>query len=208
MPPPVHPPATPPLDEALLRQYRDGSVNLAELFPRLVDAYQPMLLLLAKRMGFPDSDAEEIVQETFVRVYDYLRSHTVVDSFWPWLTTVFRNLAFNRVRDSQARRRTAIVVDESLLDLMASADPTAEESAIQHESVTAIREAFERALTTDEARILLLRFVEDKSLSEIARDLGVSVSTVYHRHSVALRKLRDYLVKREAGLTEKTRERA
>jgi RNA polymerase sigma factor (sigma-70 family) len=208
MSPPVRPSSTtPPTDEELLEQYRKGSIDLAHLFPKLVDVYQPMLLLLARRAGFSADDAEDLVQDTFVRVYDYLRSHTVTDSLRPWMATVFRNIAFNRIRDAHAAKRSGVVVDESLLDLLPAAEPTAEESAMHYESVAAIREAFERALTPDEVRILLLRFVDEKALSEIARDLGITTSTLHYRYSIALRKLRDYLVMRETGATGDARER-
>src|SRR5437763_16699774 len=102
------PEGTPPEGSAerslLIRAAQEGDVRA---FAALVDMYYARCLRFALHMLANRSDAEEVVQDTFVRVYRALATYVERESFEPWL---FRILA-NRCRTvgSRERRRAEVV---------------------------------------------------------------------------------------------------
>ena len=89
------PPPPPPTDEALAAQARAGS---AEAFEELVRRYQVPLLRFLHRRG--PQQAEDALQETFLRAYRYLGSYRDGRPFKPWLFTIAHRLSIDAARRS------------------------------------------------------------------------------------------------------------
>lgn len=160
-----------------------------QAFIRIVEFYYPRCMRFARNMLGSEQDAEEAVQDAFVRVYDSFPRFREDARFDPWL---FRILA-NRCRSLLARneRRRAVIeygdVPHGAADSEAGAD-WAEEVRVVLESLPAEqREAF------------LLRHVEDMSYEDIAAMTGAGLSALRMRVKRACDALR-------ARLTEVSRD--
>ncbi len=126
----------------------------------------------ARYMLGDEEDAEEAVQDTFIRVYDHLEQFRPDARFEPWL---FRILA-NRCRTVRARRRRR----ESLVitgELPAVAMEEPEETQDLLEEVEAALEE----LPTEQREAFLLRHVEDLSYEDMAVITGVRLSALRMR---------------------------
>jgi RNA polymerase sigma-70 factor (ECF subfamily) len=154
----------------LVHAARGGDVRA---FAALVDAYYARCLRFALHMLSSRSDAEEAVQDTFVRVYRALPKYEEREAFEPWL---FRILA-NRCRSAGAReRRHAEVVEYG--------DVPERSASTGHDDAIAWREEIGLALSAlpDEQReAFLMRHVEDLSYEDMSIATGAGVSALKMR---------------------------
>jgi RNA polymerase sigma-70 factor (ECF subfamily) len=184
-----------PTDNELLQQWRQGD---ASAFRTLIRHHDKYLYRIARSILGDDHDAEDVVQETFLRAFTGLKGFRGAASFRTWLTRIVLNEAGRRRRgqhltvDLEAlqaaqERRTPI----QLSSLVApQTDP--ESSAAQNQ----IRKIIEKAI--DELPVafrivFVMRDVEDTGIKETASLLGIREETVKTRLHRARRLLRDRL---------------
>ena len=166
----------------LVRSAQEGDVRA---FAALVDMYYARCLRFALHMLSNRSDAEEAVQDTFVRVYRALPSYVEQESFEPWL---FRILA-NRCRSAGSReRRRAEFVEFGEVPERASDH--------RHDDAIAWREEIALALAAlpaEQREAFLLRHVEDLSYDDMSVATGAGISALKMRVKRACDALRSWL---------------
>jgi RNA polymerase sigma-70 factor, ECF subfamily len=154
----------------VIHSARAGDVRA---FATLVDMYYARCLRFAMHMLSSRSDAEEAVQDTFVRVYRALPSYREQDSFEPWL---FRILG-NRCRTAGAKeRRHAEVVEYGEVPERAT--------TARHDSEIAWREEIElalRSLPDEQREAFLMRHVEGLSYEDMSAATGAGLSALKMR---------------------------
>jgi RNA polymerase sigma-70 factor, ECF subfamily len=139
----------------------------------------------ALRLTRRPADAEDLVQET------YLKAFRAADSFKPgtnlraWLFTILHNTARNRVRD---RAREAVSVDSELVERAAEVPPSGgaadtPETLLLRETLAPELQAAIDALPGAFREAVWLRDVEEFSYAEIAEMLSIPVGTVMSRIS-------------------------
>jgi RNA polymerase sigma-70 factor (ECF subfamily) len=158
-------------DAMLVRCALDGD---PAAFTMLVDRHAPVCLRFATRMLGSSEDAEEVTQETLLRVHRSLSRYDAQMSFRTWMMSIL----VNRCRSAllHRKRRTARVV----LDEEAVKRATVRSAAHDVE----LRDAIERALVQLEPaqrEAFLLKHVELLSYDEIAAVTGVGLSALKMR---------------------------
>ena len=163
--------ATPAGDRSLLvHAARSGDVRA---FAALVDAYYARCLRFAMHMLASRRDAEEAVQDTFVRVYKALPKYEEREAFEPWL---FRILA-NRCRSAGSReRRHAEVVEYG--EVPERPAPPGHDDAVAWREEIALALA---SLPTEQREAFLMRHVEDLSYENMSVATGAGVSALKMR---------------------------
>lgn len=169
------------IDPAIPLRARDGDV---EAFAALVEFFHVRCLRYARYMLGEEEDAEEAVQDTFMRVYDHLGQFRPDARFEPWL---FRILA-NRCRTVRERRRRR----ESLVTTGELPAVAAEAPAISQDLLEEVEAALEE-LPTEQREAFLLRHVEDLSYEDMAVITGVRLSALRMRVKRACDTLRTRL---------------
>jgi RNA polymerase sigma-70 factor, ECF subfamily len=154
-------------------------------FSALVDRHAPACLRYATRMLGNREDAEDVTQETFIRVHRALARYDASMSFRTWVMSILINRC--RTAMQQKRRRDArVVFDEASVDRAPARDG--------HDAD--LRDAIERALgTLDESQreAFLLKHVEMMSYDEIAAITGAGVSALKMRVQRACDRLQTLL---------------
>lgn len=156
-------------DPEVLRRAKAGDERA---FGTLVDQYHARCVRFAQQMLLSVEDAEEAVQDAFVRVYDALPRFDDKLRFEPWL---FRILA-NRCRTMRVRRRRSdalLVFKESALDAAVSAE--GDDAA--REELWALLEA----LPVEQREAFLLHHVEGMGYEDMATVTGAGVSALKMR---------------------------
>ncbi len=173
------------IDPAIPLRARNGD---SKAFAELVEFFHVRCLRYARYMLGDEEDAEEAVQDTFVRVYDHLGQFRPDARFEPWL---FRILA-NRCRTSRERRRRreSLVVTGELPVVAASVASIAPEAS---RDVMEEVEAALECLPTEQREAFLLRHVEDLSYEDMAVITGVRLSALRMRVKRACDALRTRL---------------
>ena len=146
------------------------------------------------RLTRNEADAQDLVQDTYVKAFKSQKQFTPGTNLKAWLFTILHNTFRNRRRDSG---RDPVEVDSDRVDLAAPADPadTPEEHLLRaamgpelQAALDSLPEAFREAVW--------LRDVEEFPYAEIAEMLGVPVGTVMSRISRGRRMLYDKMVEK------------
>jgi RNA polymerase sigma-70 factor (ECF subfamily) len=162
----------------IARGLRERDMQLvADLVERCQHRLVRYLLYLTGRREY----AEDLAQETWVRVLQRGSQYNGRQRFDPWLFAIARNLAIDYLRQKRKGVQTASLPnDRDAMLLLPTSGPSPFEAAARSED--AIRLAGQLQILSPLYReALLLRFQEDLSLPEIAQVLGAPVTTVTSR---------------------------
>jgi RNA polymerase sigma-70 factor (ECF subfamily) len=187
-------------DEALMIRYQRGDKGA---FTALVRRHQTPLFNFALRQLRAQSQAEDVVQEAFVRVVQNAHEFKHEARFTTWVYTITRNLCIDQLRKRALRRHASL--DDSRTG--EEGDPTlGEQTADSRASVereatgTELKERIVKALDTlpDEQReVFLLREIAGLPFKEIAEVTGIAENTVKSRMRYALERLQEALAEYE-----------
>lgn len=165
-----------------------------ELLDRLIEQYQHRLFRYLLFLTRNRSLAEDLFQETWLRVLERGRQYNSRWKFEVWLLTIARNLAIDQMRRRNRVACTGFAVqqDEQPLDAADPRQPSAVEVLLAAERQEQIAAALDH-LPTYYREVLTLRFHEGMALEEIAQVTGVPLSTVKSRLRRALQVLAEKL---------------
>ncbi len=160
-------------------------------FTSLVEANQDRLFAsMLQITGSPD-EAEEVVQEAFIRAFTKLDTFQRNSQFFTWLYRIAFNSALTRRRRKRARVSLDQWRENNGLEVTYQGDAV-DEPMLQRERVAMVREAL-AALTEDHRSILVLREMDENSYEDIAEILEISIGTVRSRLSRARNQLKTVL---------------
>jgi RNA polymerase sigma-70 factor (ECF subfamily) len=172
-------------------------------FAELVKRYQKKIMKLGFRMLNHRQEAEDVVQETFLRVHSNLHRYDATQKFSTWIYRIATNLCIDRLR----RRKEQVSLDAELSDgtgesktqdvhsTIASSQPSPESQMILSE----LQDQVQRAVQDlpDKYRMaIVLRYMQELSLQEIGEILEIPIATVktrIHRGREVLRKKLEHL---------------
>jgi RNA polymerase sigma-70 factor (ECF subfamily) len=174
-------------------------------FERLVGRYEKKIYNLALRMLHNPDDAREVLQETFLKVYDNLEKFRGESQLSTWIYRIAMNEALMRIRKDKHRPRSLEVVDEEGERREIEVEdwsPRPVDRLLTKELGGKLDRAVAR-LPEDYRGAFLLRDVEGLSNEQIAKAMKLSVPAVksrIHRARVFLRnELAPYLIKEKRG---------
>jgi RNA polymerase sigma-70 factor (ECF subfamily) len=177
-------------DRAIIERAQAGDMHC---FRQLVDRYERRAFALAVGLVRDEQDAQEIVQEAFLRVHRNLASFNGSSTFFTWLYRIVANLSIDLMRRPCRREtsledhRTTMREDESaLVSRLDGADPL--EHVRRAEIAARIQRALD-ALPSYHRGVIILREVEGMSYQEMAEIMGVSKGTIMSRLFHARQKL-------------------
>jgi RNA polymerase sigma-70 factor, ECF subfamily len=183
-------------DESLMLRYRDGDVRAFEL---LVTRHRKPLFNFILRFVRDTAAAEDVTQETFLRLVKGADAYERQAKFTTWLYTIARNLCVDAARRGKHRKAASLdapIGDEegsaSLLDLVPDGGAAVDRQAQSRELAVRLQQAIE-SLPDEQREIFLLREVADLQFNEIANVIGCPENTVKSRMRYALEKLREAL---------------
>jgi RNA polymerase sigma-70 factor (ECF subfamily) len=169
-------------DEAVVTAVRAGN---RDAFRFLVERYSRSVFRLGYRMTGNEQDAEDVVQEAFLRAFKQLNRYESRSSFSTWLYRIAANYSLDLIR---ARRSSDSVEDVTLTE--PSANPERLMSSVRvQETVDAALES----LTQQERTAFVLRHYEGLSIEEISGTLGINNNAAKHSVFRAVQKLRKVL---------------
>ena len=183
------------LDAAAIAQVRAGD---REAFRPIVERHSEMLFKLAYRITGNESDADEIVQETFMRAYRRLSSFDGRSSVKTWLFRIATNASLDLLSRRRTQPQPAVLSQEQQDDgdrpeeRIISPRPDPERIAFSAEVNATIHAALE-TLSPIERAAFLLRHFEECSVAEIAEALNVRAGAARHSIFRAVEKMRKAL---------------
>jgi RNA polymerase sigma-70 factor (ECF subfamily) len=180
--------------ELMLRLKNGEDLVLNELMTRW---QEPLVAFIYRYIGH-QTEALDLAQETFVRIYATRHRYTVRGKFSTWLFAIAANLCRNYLRWRQTRGEpVAAASDADDTDAAVSPqslDDSPDQAAVRSESISLVRTAIER-LPHDLKTVILLYEYESLSYADIASVLGCSVKAAEMKLYRARQSLREWLTR-------------
>ena len=180
-----------PADEDLIKRFQNGDLYAFDL---LVQRYKNRLLNFAYRFLGNQEEAEDVVQETFLRLYRNRNAYKKIAKFSTWIYTIAGNLAKTELRKRKRRKLVSISdfgYDEKDYEIadVAFSPETAADGSLKDER---IQEAIEK-LSPRFREVIILREIEELSYEEISEIIKAPLGTVKSRVNRARNALQFYL---------------
>ena len=179
---PVEPAGAQP-DAELIARWQDGDERAATV---LVERHAPAVARFVASLGLR-AEAEEVVQDTFVRAFGSLDAFRGESSLRTWLFTIARRLVLDRRRATR-RRGESVELDEA--DVATEYD--ALDGVVADETVQRLHGALGR-LTPTQREVFLLRVNEGLSYKEIAEVAGTTEGAARVHYHNAMRAVKELL---------------
>jgi RNA polymerase sigma-70 factor (ECF subfamily) len=178
-------------DQAEIEKARRGD---GEAFRVLVERHSRALFRLGFRMTGNESDAEDVVQEAFLKAYRQLGSFSGRASFSTWLYRIAANCALDLVRARQRRGEKSFesapaAEAKDPLSSLASPSPSPDRLAMSGEVRARLAEAMNE-LSPAERAAFVLRHFEGMCIEDVGRALGCHAGAAKHSVFRAVQKLR------------------
>ncbi len=190
-------------DEALMQRYQGGDRSV---FPELVRRHKtPVYNFILRQIRSPAA-AEDLTQDTFVRVVQNASDFRHSSRFSTWMYTIARNLCIDHLRKMSLRRHPSLdqptahegedgpTLGERTRDQHPKA--AVDRAVIAGELGVRIQHAVEE-LPSDQKEVFLLREVGQVPFKDIAEIVGVSENTIKSRMRYALERLQKALAEYE-----------
>ncbi|MCB0335331.1 MAG: sigma-70 family RNA polymerase sigma factor [Bdellovibrionales bacterium] len=182
-------------DLALVEKAKAGD---KAAYRQLVERYQKRALVLARDILRSQEDAEDVVQESFVKAYLSLDKFEGKSAFYTWFYRIVYNMAIDVKRKKQRRGGEKAEYEDSLtsdsIDIPVSTqrfhDP--QQEVFRKEVSSQIHTAMEQ-LSDEHRQAIFMREIDGMSYEEIALVLGISKGTVMSRIFYARKKLQQLL---------------
>jgi RNA polymerase sigma-70 factor (ECF subfamily) len=176
-------------DRACVAQARTGD---GDAFRVLVERHSRSLFRLAYRMTGNESDAEDVVQESFLRAYRQLDKFDDRASFGTWIYRIAANCSLDLVRGRKRRSEQHAPADperdDTVLSLPATA-PSPEREAQSGQVRDRVAEAMQE-LSPTERTAFVLRHFEGMCIEDVSRVLDCAPGAAKHSVFRAVQKLR------------------
>jgi RNA polymerase sigma-70 factor (ECF subfamily) len=159
-----------PSDEEVVRRVLEGELALFEIIMR---RYNRRLYRLTRSIVKDELEAEDIIQDAYVRAYEHLHQFEGRAKFSTWLTKIAIYEAYARVRRNESQKSAGM----SALDEVSSDGRDPEEQTYDGELKMVLEKAFD-TLPDEYRSVFMLREIEGLSTAETAECLDITEENV------------------------------
>lgn len=163
-----------------------------QAYAQIINKYKNPLYATILRMTKNPYDAQDLVQEAFIKMYEQLGKYNRTGSFSSWMYRVAINHCMDEFRKKRYKMKS-VEIDERMI-----ASTTTPELIFFKNEKSRRLERLIATLSEDERIILLLRYVNELSYQEISEAVEIPLATVRNKLHRAKKKMRN-TVKREGG---------
>jgi RNA polymerase sigma factor (sigma-70 family) len=186
-------------DEELAAKFREGEKRVS--FTMIVERYQKRIYHSARKLVSGDHDeADEIAQETFVKVYEALDNFRGEAKLYTWIYRIMMNAVMYKSRRKKVRKHTGLDEIENVLE---SGEHSPHERMERTEMTQSIEEAI-ATLPEKQKEVFLLRFYDEMPYEDISQILGTSVGGLKANYFHAVKKIAEYVKQKDDKVSFRT----
>ena len=166
-------------DEELIQNFQQGDERA---YTEIVNRFSGPLLNFIYRIIGDSAFAEDLLQETFIRVYQNKNSYREIAKFSTWIYTIASNLSKTELRRQKVRRWFSLSgsKDDDRPMEIANDDYTPDETMLQNSTLSLIHQEIQK-LPMSFKEVIILRDVQELSYEEISTILNIPLGTVKSR---------------------------
>jgi len=164
-------------DQQLITSYIEGD---DAAFDSLVRRHTSAVYGFVSRLVRREADAEDVVQNTFIKAWKHIHSFKLTMNFRTWLFTIARNTAFDLARKRPIFAFSEFDTDSGdnvITNSLSDDEDSVIENMIAEEDAQVVRDAL-ATMSRSYQEILHLRYAEDQTFEEISQVLGKPMNTV------------------------------
>jgi RNA polymerase sigma-70 factor, ECF subfamily len=176
-------------DHSIVRAVLAGD---KDAYGALVARHSNTVFRVAYRITGDEADADEVVQESFLRGYQRLESFESRSQFSTWIYRIAVNCALNMVNKKkvEATYQIAEEADPAQQQVQVADTSAGPERTLLSREIQALQATAMKNLTATERTAFILRHMEDRSTTEIATALGIAPNAAKQAVFRAVQKLR------------------
>ena len=183
-------------ESGLLAKARGGD---AAAFSELVNQYSRKIYRLAKHITQNDSEAEDVLQETFLKAFEHLKDFHGQSKFYTWIVRIAVNESLMKLRKRRSDRTVPLdepldTGEDTVVREIAVWDENPEQQYSREEIGQILDESIQ-SLKPSFRTVFVLRDIEELSTEETAEALGISIPAVKSRLLRARLQLREKLTR-------------
>jgi RNA polymerase sigma-70 factor (ECF subfamily) len=183
-------------ESGLVAKAREGDLAA---FNELVQRYDRKIFRLAKHITQNDEDAEDVLQETFLKAFEHLGDFQGQSKFYTWIVRIAVNESLMKLRKRKSDRTVPLdepvdTGEDTVVREIAVWEDNPEQKYSREELANILEEAVE-TLRPAFRTVFVLRDIEELSTEETAEALGISVPAVKSRLLRARLQLRERLTR-------------
>ena len=179
-------------DAELVDAFKNGK---KDGFNELVRRYQQKIYWIARRTLGNHQDADDVVQDVFIKMYQGLNSFRGESNLFTWLYRITVNVSLNSIRKKKIKKY--LPVDE-FLNYIFPGMTQADDPVLQQEYQTILERAINR-LPAKQRLVFAMRYYDEMPFEEIARILKKSVGGTKANYFHAVRNISMYVNKEYKG---------
>lgn len=164
------------IESHLINKIKKGD---EEAFEIIYKKYEGLIYYIALSITKNKEDAEEVVQDTFVNMYNSIDSYHEKNKFKQWLMQIARNLSYNKVTRNKEKNN---IHDEDCINLAPSHDTN-------YDTIFTIN----NTLDENASKIVILKVVYNFSFKEISEELHMTINQVQGIYYQSLKELKKVL---------------
>lgn len=176
--------------ETAVQGVKEGKVDYFEI---IVEQFQNQLFRYCYRMLGSAQEAEDVVQEAFLKAFNKIGSYKESISFSAWLYKITYNHCINIIRRRKLLQFVSFL--DSTIPSIVDVGKNLEEIEINKELNKVLQK-----LSADDRSLLILKNIEEKSFEEIALILSIKPATIRKRYERLRKKLRVSLSETRGGI--------
>lgn len=161
------------IESHLIKKIRQGD---EEAFEMIYRKYEGLIYYIALSITKNKEDAEEIVQDTFVNMFNSINTYEEKNKFKQWLMQIARNLSYNKVTRNKEKNN---IHDEEIINNTAS-----EEN--KYDIILTIN----NSLNETSSKVVILKVVYNFSFKEIAEEMNMTINQVQGIYYQSMKRLK------------------
>lgn len=174
-------------DAALLRQFREPQTK-EQAYTALIKKYQERLYWHIRRMVVDHDDANDVLQNMFIRVWNGLENFKEESQLYTWLYRIATNESLTFIESQKKRSAVSLSDVESGLSNKIKADKHFDPNRLEWKLQLAIQQLPEKQRT-----VFLLRYYDEMPYEEMSRVLETSEGALKASYHHAVKKIEDFI---------------
>lgn len=174
-------------DRLILEQFKSDATKHTA-FRELVDKYKERIYWHARKIVVDHEDADDVTQETFVKVYKNLKDFREASQLFTWIYRITTNEALNLLKKKQKRQATSMDEVFDQIENSMQTDPLLSGEEIQLKLQKALLQLPEK-----QRLVFNMKYFDDLKYDEISEITGTSVGGLKASYHLAVKKIETYL---------------
>lgn len=162
-----------------------ASKQLNQAFDLIVDRFKEVLYWHIRRMVIDHEDANDVVQNTYIKVWNNLSKFEGNSKLYTWLYRIATNESLNHIQRN--KRNLAVSLDNSVMQIQGDM------SGFNGDEIQLKLQRAMLTLPDVQRQVFIMKYFEDKKYEEIADILGKSVGGLKASYHHAVKKIKTYL---------------